>query len=307
MTLFQNSSSRWSAWHKKYGRTVALLFVMAAGFAAPQAQGLSPLLQYLLMVMLFFAFLDLTFSLASLHPSLGLVVAANVSLPFLWYFVTRAFLPELALTAFLTAATPTATATPVIVGFLKGRVEYAITAVIATNIVMALTLPFLIPWVAGSTITLSSADLLPSVLETMFIPMGLAWFVRRLPARAVSLVRRGKMVSFPVWLLVIFIVTSKASAFLWEHAEISRLLLIEIAGVSFLICFLNFLLGAWLGGSAFRREASQALGQKNTAFTIWIALTFLNPLTALGPTFYIAYHNIYNAYQLMRVKEDASS
>jgi bile acid:Na+ symporter, BASS family len=298
------ASDHWQGIIKKYGRTVALLLVMAAGFASPQAQVLSPLLQYLLMSMLFFAFLDLSLSRSSLHPSLGLILLANVSLPFVWFLVARSIRPELALAAFLTAATPTATAAPVIVGFLRGRVEYAIGAVIATNIVMALTLPFTLPMVAGSNISLSSMDLLPSVLVTMFLPLGLAWIIRLLPAGIADFARKGKPVSFPVWLIVIFIVTSKASAFLWEHAEISRLLLLEIAAVSLVICSVNFLLGAWLGGPTFRREGSQALGQKNTAFTIWIALTFLNPLTALGPTFYIAYHNIYNAYQLMVVKDE---
>jgi len=50
-----------------------------------------------------------------------------------------------------------------------------------------------------------------------------------------------------------------------------------------------------LGGRNHWQEASQALGQKNLAFVIWISLTFINPLVAMGPTFYILYHHPYNS------------
>jgi hypothetical protein len=33
-------------------------------------------------------------------------------------------------------------------------------------------------------------------------------------------------------------------------------------------------------------------------FGFWIALTFINPLVAMGPTFYILYHNLYNSWPL---------
>ena len=67
-----------------------------------------------------------------------------------------------------------------------------------------------------------------------------------------------------------------------------------------MICILNFRLGGLLGGERFRQEASQSLGQKNNSFVIWIALTFINPLVAMGPTFYILYHNLYNSWQIYR-------
>jgi bile acid:Na+ symporter, BASS family len=287
----------------KYGRTGALILAMAVGFAIPQAQWLSPSLQYLIMCMLFLAFLDLSLDRTCFDRSLVFVVAANILLPFIWYWIVRQVQPELALVAFLTAVTPTATATPVIVGFLHGRVEYAIAAVLATNILVAILLPFVLPLVAGGNVAVSTGDLLLPVLITMFIPLGLAWLVRVLPAKVGQIAHLGKPASFPIWLMVLFVITSKASAFLWQHSEISALLLMEIAFLSLIICAFNFLIGAGLGGSRYHREASQTLGQKNTSFTIWIALTFLTPLAALGPTFYIVYHNLYNAYQLMMSKE----
>ena len=62
----------------------------------------------------------------------------------------------------------------------------------------------------------------------------------------------------------------------------------------------NFSLGYLIGRPDFSREASQALGQKNTTFTIYLALTYANPLVALGPTCYVLWHNLWNSWQLQR-------
>ena len=75
-------------------------------------------------------------------------------------------------------------------------------------------------------------------------------------------------------------------------------LLAGIAGSTALVCAANFALGRVIGGREFGREASQALGQKNTTFTIWLALTYASPLVALGPTCYVLWHNLWNSWQL---------
>ena len=67
-----------------------------------------------------------------------------------------------------------------------------------------------------------------------------------------------------------------------------------------LVCAANFAVGRLLGGKKFSREASQALGQKNTTLTIYLALTYASPLIALGPTFYVIWHNLWNSWQLHR-------
>jgi BASS family bile acid:Na+ symporter len=177
-------------------------------------------------------------------------------------------------------------------------VDYVLPAVLVTNIGVALIIPFILPWVAGQTVRITTAEVLPSVLEVMFVPLILAFVLRRfLPAWQKILVR-GKPLTFPIWLMMLFIVTSKASAFLRANNGISPWRLLWIALISLATCILNFAAGAWIGGRGFRREASQALGQKNNSFTVWIALAYLHPLIALGPTFYVLYHNLYNGYQL---------
>jgi len=285
---------------KLYGRTLALILAMAAGTLCPEAQAASGLLPYLLIGMLFFAFLDISITRESFHGSILAIFFANLAIPFGVFFLLRGMDPELALVGFLTAVAPTATATPVIVSYLHGRVDYVLPSVLLTNIGIALILPFALPWVAGATVRITTGEILPPVLLVMFAPLALAFLLRRFLPAVQRFLLPGKALSFPIWLLMLFIVTSKASAFLQTNTGTSVERLVWIALISLATCTVNFALGAWIGGRSFRREASQALGQKNNSFTIWIALAYLHPLVALGPTFYVLYHNLYNGYLLSR-------
>jgi BASS family bile acid:Na+ symporter len=135
----------------------------------------------------------------------------------------------------------------------------------------------------------------------------MARLVERFPPEVTSAVRSGRRFSFPLWLASLYLISAKASHFIRNQYAGAPSILVTIALVSLGICALNFALGAWLGGRHFRLEASQALGQKNLAFVIWIALTFLNPLVAMGPTFYILYHNLYNSWLIYRFEKERSA
>ncbi len=74
--------------------------------------------------------------------------------------------------------------------------------------------------------------------------------------------------------------------------------MVEIAVLTAVLCAVNFILGALVSPKRYRREGSQTLGQKNTMLTLYLAMTFANPLVALGPTFYVVCHNTWNACQL---------
>jgi BASS family bile acid:Na+ symporter len=113
-------------------------------------------------------------------------------------------------------------------------------------------------------------------------------------------IRKGKRIAFPVWLLNLFIISANASDFLRHGNTDSIPTLTIIALISLAICIINFGFGALLGGRSHWQEASQSLGQKNLSFVIWIALTFINPLVAMGPMFYILYHHLYNSWSIYR-------
>ena len=42
------------------------------------------------------------------------------------------------------------------------------------------------------------------------------------------------------------------------------------------------------------------MGQKNTILAIWMAQTYLNPLSSIVPAAYVLWQNLINSYQLWR-------
>jgi BASS family bile acid:Na+ symporter len=137
----------------------------------------------------------------------------------------------------------------------------------------------------------------------MFVPLILARLVSHLPSGTQKIIRMGKQLSFPIWLVNLFIITANASNFLRNENSDSAATLITIALISLVLCVVNFGVGALLGGRQNWQEASQSLGQKNLSFVIWIALTFINPLVAMGPTFYILYHHLYNSWSIYQFEK----
>lgn len=281
-----------------YGRVLTLLLVMLLGMFLPQFHTLSFLIQYLLMAMLFFAFLDIEFKPQSFPRGIWGVLVANLVVAFLGYGLLSFVSPDLALAAFVTGIAPTAISSPVIIGFIEGKIEYVAASVVLTNVVMALVVPFALPLIVQTSAPISVWEVLQPVLVTMFVPLILARLAIRLPGPVQGVIRRGKRYSFPLWLLNLFIIVAKAADFIRSENPASISILLQIALVSFVICVINFALGAWIGGRQYWQEASQALGQKNNSFVLWIALTFINPLIAMGPTFYVLYHNLYNSWQI---------
>jgi BASS family bile acid:Na+ symporter len=185
-------------------------------------------------------------------------------------------------------------------GFLHGKVEYVVTAVLVTNVASALTIPLALPFLLGTDVQISVWEVLEPVLTVMFAPLILAYLVARFSPKAHSVLRKGKIISFPLWLVNLFIISANAANFLRNEYANSAVTLITIALVSLVICIINFSAGAFLGGPHYWQEASQSLGQKNLAFVVWIALTFINPLVAMGPMFYILYHHLYNSWSIYR-------
>ena len=281
-------------------KVLSLLLMMVVGIAFPQISSLSFLIQYLLMAMLFFAFLDIEIQPRSFKKGVLWVLLANILIAFAAYWIIRPFDFNLALTAFITGMAPTATAAPVIIGFLQGQVEFVVGAVLVSNVTMSLILPLALPFVVGDVVKVSIWQVLEPVLVTMFVPLILARLSRLSPPGMQTVIRRGKSFSFAFWLLALLISSSKASDFLRNDVSASASAVIPIALISLVLCVVNFSVGALLGGERFRQESSQSLGQKNNAFVIWVALTFINPLVAMGPTFYILYHNLYNSWQIYR-------
>jgi BASS family bile acid:Na+ symporter len=280
-------------------RTVALVAGMVLGALLPQAYAAAGAIRWLIMGMLFLVFLQTGLSHQTIHRSHVVLLVANLAMGFAawglgWLVGGR----EVALAAFFAGIAPTATAAPVVVSFLRGRVEYVIAAFLLTNLVIAALLPGMLPLVLGRATPEAFVQVLGSVGLVVFVPMGAAWLLRTVHARAAEWPRHLRNLSFGMWVLALFLVTANGSHFLRLQTDLPPGVLGKIAFTTAAVCAASFALGRVIGGREFPREASQSLGQKNTSFTIYLALTYANPLVALGPTCYVLWHNLWNSWQL---------
>jgi len=281
-------------------RTVKLLGAMILGLAVPAAHAFHYLSPYAIVGMLWMAFLEIR-PIGFRREHL-FVLAANWAIGLLAWGVLMPFNRQLAFAALLIGLTPTATASPVVTGMLGGRVEFVAGSVLLTNVAAGLLFPVVLPFLLGSHLSISTVPFLKQTVCIILGPLAVAQALRvTAPAFTQRLLRYRKC-SFYLWLAVLFLVTADASYFLrsqWQEGG-HLLQVAQIALVAVILCAINFSLGLKLGGKELPREVSQSLGQKNTILTIWIALTYVSPMVALGPTFYILCHNSYNAWQLAR-------
>ncbi len=288
--------------HPGLARTAAILLAIVVGALLPQAHVLAWLIRWLIMAMLFLVFLQTRLAHTTLHRTHVWLLLANLTMGFAaWGLGWAVGGRDVALAAFFAGITPTATAAPVIVSFLRGRVEYVVAGFLLTNLVITALLPVLLPLVLGHAAPDVFRQVLGSVTLVVFSPMAAAYLLGRLLPRAREWPKKLRNVSFGMWITAILLITANASQFLREQPDMRPVVLGQIVLTSMIVCAANFALGWAIGGREFRREASQTLGQKNTTYTIYLALTYASPLIALGPTFYVLWHNLWNSWQLRRV------
>ncbi len=285
-----------------FPRTLALLSAIIIGALCPFAHALSWLIQWLILGMLFVVFLGTRFSRESFQRSHFWLLAANVAMGGAGYAIGWTVGGhDIAVAGFFAGIAPTATAAAVITGFLGRRVDYVVTAFMLTNPAISALLPLLMPLALGHATPAAAREIAMSVGLLVFLPLLVALVLRRVHPPVMMWPAKMKNVSFYAWVLALFLIMAKTSHFLGhEGGGTPGTVLLKIGLVSVLVCAANFAIGRLLGGEKFSREASQALGQKNTTLTIYLALTYASPLIALGPTFYVIWHNIWNSWQLHR-------
>ncbi|MDO4571267.1 MAG: hypothetical protein Q4D38_12855 [Planctomycetia bacterium] len=284
---------------KSYVRTLGILVSIALGLSFPQLHHLGFCIPLLLVCMLFLVFLRVSAPIHALHWSHAFLLGWNILFGPVAFFIVRYLggSEDLALAALFAAMTPTGTAAPVVMGFLDGKVEYVILAFLLTTLGFVLFTPIILPFfLAGGTSGLTWTIFL-SIASLVFPPAILAAVCRKCIPSSREWYRKTSGVSFLMWNLCLLLMSAQTSEFIWTHGSILSVLLTTIL-VTFFVCATNFTVGFLLGGKIYAHECSQSLGQKNTAVTFYVAITYANPAAALGPCTYILWHNLWNATQM---------
>ena len=70
------------------------------------------------------------------------------------------------------------------------------------------------------------------------------------------------------------------------------------------LCFVQFELGRLVGRRLGEEiNAGQALFQKNTALSIWVAYMYLSPVASIGAGCYVLWQNIINSMELWQYRK----
>ena len=198
---------------------------------------------------------------------------------------------------------PTAAAAAVVTQKLGGSLEQMTTYTFLSNFITAMLIPVCFPIVEKSAqITFAAAFMKISygVCTVLLVPMLLAYIVKHymhgFHRRIVSI----KDLGYYMWACSLMIVTGTTVKNIC-HSRSTVWFILLIALASLLVCITQFAVGRRVGRIfAHKVEAGQGLGQKNTAFAIWVAHAYLNPLSSVGPGCYILWQNIINSVEIWK-------
>ncbi|WP_455674340.1 transporter [Phocaeicola sp.] len=201
---------------------------------------------------------------------------------------------------------PTATAAAVITGKLGGSASTLTTYTLLSNILAAIAVPLVFPLVephADITFVVAFLKILSKVFPLLLAPFFLALLLRYYISPLHKFLLKYHGIAFYLWAVALVIVTGQTVRSLaTSTADVSVEILIALAGL--ITCCLQFFLGKNIGGAYNDRiSGGQALGQKNTVLAIWMACTYLNPLSSVGPGSYVVWQNIINSYQLWKKRK----
>ncbi|MBQ8128284.1 MAG: transporter [Prevotella sp.] len=280
----------------------------AARFFAPFFEAILPLFMFLI---LFVTFCKVDFR--ALRPvawhlwvTLFNILFVSVTMGVILCFRLTDDTLVLAEALLMCIISPCATAAAVVTQKLGGSLEQMTTYTFLSNILTVLLVPICFPMIEKSahiTFWQAFAEIFREVLLVLVIPMGMAYVVKHHMHRLHRWIISIRDLSYYMWGCSLMIVTGTTVKNI-VHAETSVALLMAIALLGLMLCVVQFAVGRFIGHFFDRtQEAGQALGQKNTAFAIWIAYTYLNPLSSVGPGCYILWQNIINSIEIWQKKK----
>ncbi len=218
-----------------------------------------------------------------------------------WGLARLAGYPVLAESLYYCAAAPIASASPIIVGLLRGNVEFSTTAMVLSQIVFAFVTPFILPFTVHDQ-TMGYLPFAGVVARQIFIVVGvpalIATMLRLIYPPCKTWAAKLKDVSLGIWVCNLLVLTAGGVQRIIQRGySLHDMWPMMLAAAA--VCFVGFTAGYRLGYPNLKRECSQGLGQKNTVLTLYLASqSYATPLAYIGPVFYVFCHNMANAIQL---------
>lgn len=206
---------------------------------------------------------------------------------------------------------PTAAASGVITRKLGGSLADTVSYVVIINIVAAVVIPSIIPFVhptEGVSFFQYFGGICMKVFPMLVLPLLLAWTVRYTMKRLQRQLIRWTDWAFYLWgIALTFSIYLATNALLTSGISVWIAVLIGLVSLGCTI--IQFVLGRTFGRAACKSDepaavrsdsitAGQALGQKNSGFLIWLGYSYMTPVTSVAGGLYSIWQNLVNSWEL---------
>ncbi len=201
--------------------------------------------------------------------------------------------------AMICVLAPVAMAAVVIGGMLGANVATMATYSLLCNMAVALLAPAVLSF--AGTGACSFAGMLARIVPLLVLPFAAAQCCRAVLPGVAGWVAAHSRISFYLWLVSLAVVIGRTTAFLIDLHDASAATELWLAAAALVICLVQFKTGRAIGRRYGDPAAGgQSLGQKNTVLAVWMAQSFLDPISSVAPTAYIVFQNFVNSYQIWR-------
>ena len=288
-------------------KTLLLIIATVVGFTFhdffAQFSNLTPIF---LFFMLFFTFCSVDFKEIRFRKEYLFLILYQAGVSIGVYLLVKQYDEVLAQGVMLCILAPTAVAAIVMSSMLGANVASVTSYSLLINFVISIVapiyfsimdLPEILPfWISVKSIMLK-------IFPLLIIPMFLVFIVKKVSRRFSAGLEKMSSVSFYLWIIAITILMGNTMKYILSQDSNSYLLLLLLALSSLFLCVFQFIMG-YYAGKRFNDElaCSQYMGQKNTILAIWMAQTFLHPLSSIAPAAYVLWQNFVNTYQLWKKK-----
>lgn len=236
----------------------------------------------------------------------ALLMAIQVSLSLGIYLILRLLgVDEIVSQGVLVGVLCPVAASVVVISCMLGANRETVTAyTIFDNLLVALLAPLVFSFVGehqdmpfGESFLLIVRRVAPIIA----LPFFAAWLLQTFLPKANAFLVRYRGLSFYLWAVALFITLGQTIDFIFLRGEENLSSIIVLGVVSVMFCIFQFGVGKLVGHRFGDTIAGgQLLGQKNSALGIWMANTYLNPLSAVFPALYSVWQNLFNSWQLWR-------
>ncbi|MFI3319593.1 MAG: transporter [Rikenellaceae bacterium] len=252
----------------------------------------------LIFLMLFVTFCkvrvrDLRFSPLHLWMLLFQIIGAVAS-----YYIMLPLGEILAQGTMILFITPIAMGAVVIGGLLGANVTTMVGYTLICNFVIAIVAPYLLATYGNGLCTFY--QILEKVVPILILPFFVAQTLKLVWHKAADWVGAHGIISFYLWLGSLLITLGRTTTFVLNYdGDATIYEQVGLAVAALIACATQFSMGRYIGGKYGDAVCGgQSLGQKNTVLSVWLAQSFLTPISSIAPTAYIIWQNLANSLQL---------